>query len=287
MKSNSEHGFVLVAVIWLCGLIAALTIGLATRVRIDTLATTHAIHDAEAGLAADGLLRLAAWRLATKPGELEEKGVETYCLWRLGTIAGVTIQDQTGLIDLNTVPPAIALDLFKSLGAPVDQASQLSSELIDYRDADSEKQGGGTEPVLYANAIQGPKNAALEAKEEIDQLPSMTDELYHRLLPLVTVHSGQAGIDPASAPAALRQAFGQSREGTFKGQLADYAAPSPQLSYAIRVRIWTNNPTPHVKEAVAVMLRQPERPFAFLTWQRLHVNGDSKLRALPTNTCFN
>jgi type II secretory pathway component PulK len=286
MLRLNEKGFVLIAVIWLCGMLAALATGLVTRVRLETLSASNVLSDTKANLIADGLIRLNAYRLAISNEQAEARGAETYCRWQDEAVVGIAIQDQTGLVDLNTAPPELIQLLLEGLGTNAKSARQLSLELTDFRDSDQTAADASAEPKTYPGLNAGPKDAPLEAIEELDQLPSMTEDLYRKLLPLVTVHSSQPGIDPVHASAALRAVFKQPSSGSYTGSLTNYIAGSQQITFSITVRTWIGKGQPFVKKAIVVLLRQPERPFAILTWQRLQIAGSSE-PPQGTSACFN
>ncbi len=286
MRFLNQKGFVLIAVIWLCGMIAALAAGLVTRVRIEALSAAATQFETRAGFIADGMIRLYAYRLAISTKPAEARGLETYCNWLNESVAGISIQDQTGLVDLNTAPPQLFASLLEGLGTTTSDAKKLARELEDFRDSDSLAQSGAPEPATYPDLNVGPKNAALEAIEEIDQLPGMTEALYRTLLPMVTVHSSQPGIDPAQIPEILRRSLRQPASGPLTGAMANFTAGSQQITYAITVRVWSGKGQPYAKKAIVLLLRQPERPFAIVSWQRLHdISGTTA--PVTSAPCFN
>jgi type II secretory pathway component PulK len=284
-QHRHQRGFVLVAVIWLAGLIAALTTGFVVKVRVDALTASNIVRNTQAELIADGMARLAAWRLATASQPTDT--TRTLCMWRKGMMVEVLIQDQSGLADINMLPPIFLAELLRGLGADDQRAKEISEAMLDFRDGDSEAQSGGVEPKTYPERDFGPKNAPYEAIEELDQLPGMDEDLYRALLPLVTVSSSQAGIDPKSAPLSLRKAFNQSASGAFTGSLANFVGASQGRTFGLDVRVTADNGARYRRLATAIILRQPERPFSFLTWQRGDEWTEDKASARPTTSCFN
>jgi general secretion pathway protein K len=282
-----QHGFVLVAVIWLAGLIAAITTGFAVKVRIDAMTASNIVHNTQAELIADGMARLTAWRLATDTVPHIADSSPMRCRWNKAALVEVRIQDQAGLADLNVLPPAFFEEFIKGLGVDTISAKQIAAAMMDFRDVDGVAQLGGGEGVSYVNRSYGPKNAPFEAVEELEQVPGITEMLYRTLLPLVTVHAAQPGIDYQTAPAALRGAFNEAPNGEFNGRLAKYTAASQARAFGIDVRVTLYSGAQFRRLALAVILRQPERPFTFLTWQR---GGDwsGETAVQPaSNACFN
>jgi Type II secretion system (T2SS), protein K len=238
------------------------------KVRIDALTTSNVNQNVLSEQIADGMARLMAWKLATAPAGVLKDGTLARCAWNSDVQVDVVVQDQSGLVDLNTMPPIFFDEFFKTLGASAAQAKEISLAMIEYRDADSEATNGTAEPANYPGRDFGPKNGPFQAIEEIDQLPGMDDAIYRKALPLVTVQSGQAGIDPLTAPKELRILFNESTASGFTGPLAPYQGSSQGKTFGIDVRITNNNGSRFRRKAIAVILRQPEKPFVFLEWQR-------------------
>ena len=285
-NAESQRGFVLVAVIWLAGLIAVMTTSFIAKVRIDALMAANVIQAEKAELMADGLARLTAWRLA-KGDALPANAASIQCRWREAALVQISIQDQAGLADLNTMPDAYFEAFFKALGKTPEQSRALAQAISDFRDADSDGGNGASEPKFYGGQTFGPKNAPFEAAEELDQLPGFDDALYRATLPLVTVHSAQPGIDPATAPAILRQLFKEQPKGDFTGQLASYTGASQGRAFAIDVRAQGKDGGRFRREAIVVVLRQPERPYAILNWKRGQDWTGDLPAAASAKPCFN
>jgi general secretion pathway protein K len=265
---RSDRGFILVAVLWLAGLIAALATGFMLKVRIEALTTANVNQNAQSEYVADGMARLTGWRLAVHPEQFSANARSFQCVWNDRVTVAVTIQDQAGLADLNTMPPVFFETLFQKLGAAPAIARDLSLAMVDFRDADSVSMTGAAEPETYPERDFGPKNSPFQAIEEIDQLPGMDEALYRKLLPLVTVYSSQPGIEPLSAPQELKRMFGETTDGVFTGELAPYQGSSQRKTFGIDVRVTNENGSRFRRKVIAVVLQQPEQPFVFLEWQR-------------------
>jgi general secretion pathway protein K len=264
---SKKSGFALIAVIWLAGMIAALATGFAVKVKLDTILSRNLLQLTEAEYIADGLARLTAWRLA-REAQLASNGTAYDCKYRNGVTARIIVQDQSGLIDLNSMPILFIADFFKRMGAPDGEAAKLTAALEDFRDTDDTAQDGSPEPTTYPKKDFGPKNAPFQAIEEIDQLPGMTDALYRASLPYLTVFSSQAGIAAKSAPMFLRARFAESGTGAFIGVLKPYNMPALRKAFAITVDVKMEDGASFERRAISVSLQQPDKPFVFLEWQQ-------------------
>jgi general secretion pathway protein K len=284
---DNRKGFVLVAVIWLAGLIAAVATGFALTTRIEIQAAANATQNAKAEAIADGLARLTALRLAGEPAQAqvgENDPRAAVCRWSATETAGIAIQDQSGLIDLNAAPTDLIARLMKGLGAPDAEATRLSAALADYRDAGNDAEAGGFEPETYPSMPFGPKNGPFLAVEELDQLPGMTQSLYRALLPLVTVQSLQPGFDPNVAPPALKSALGFTAANSAPPDLVGLTTVTNARAFGIDVFVEMKGGARYHRRAVIEMVRQPGRPFAVLSWQR---GGDFAPLAKPARDCLN
>jgi general secretion pathway protein K len=275
---HASDGFVLVVVIWLAGLIAALSVGFAIKVRLDTIAASAVKNSAATEFIADGMARLTAWRLAAAE-PVSANGLAISCQWNMETIVTIAVQDQSGLVNLNLMPVSVYQDLFTGIGVPQQQAGILASELVDFRDPDSVSSTGEAEPTLYPKENFGPKNAPFQIAEEIDQLPGLRDDWYRALKPLVTTYSGQAAVDPQTAPVLLRHAFQEPATGLFQNKLAPFAGGTEGKTFDIRVMARKINGGQFERQTMVVLLRQPDRPYATLSWQR----GTEAQASAPAN----
>jgi len=279
---NNDSGFVLISVIWIAGLLAVVTMTFAISVRSHILAGANVISGERAQYIADGMATLTAYRLATAPGGRQTvaiNGEAAVCRWSEEAKVSVAVQDQGGLVDLNTASPQLLSGLLTGIGVLQDQATSIFLALRDYRDPDSQRADGGVEPVIYDRKPFGPKNAPFAVIEELDQIPGLDDDPFHRLLGLVTVHSQQPGIDPATAPDQLLRTLGIGR--SFEDGL-QFASPSPRRVFAIDVAVEMKDRSRYVRHAIVSLLRQPERPFAILAWQQ----GSWNERAIAMNAAL-
>lgn len=175
-------------------------------------------------------------------------------------MASIAIQDAGGLVDLNTGTSDLLLRVLPAAAGDNTTGKSLFAELKDFRDADTASQGGGDEPVTYPGRNYGPKNGPFAVAEELDQLPSMTEETLRALVPQTTASSQQPGIDPTRAPPKLLALLG--------GDAQKFQSPSPGRVFRIDVMVELANGTRDRRLADISLERQPDRPFAILAWQR-------------------
>jgi general secretion pathway protein K len=263
-----SEGFALVAVLWLSGLIAVIATGFALSARVNILTHAAALHGQQLEAVADGLTRLTGFRLAADPATLPtDPGEAQTCRWDENLHAEVFVQDQSGLIDINAASFGLLQALAEGLGASPQEAKNLANAIGDFRDADETDADGGPEPTQYPGMTFGPKNAAFEAIEELDQVPGMTPFLYRAFLPHVTIYSLQAGFDPRVMTTTLKAVLDFSPSGEPPPNLAGLGFVSPKRVYGIDVRIATAAGARYRRMAIVTLERQPDRPFFINTWQ--------------------
>ncbi len=262
-QRRASRGFVLITVLWMSGLLAAFAISVTTSIRSHALYARNAMSSELAEGIADGLVRLTALQLATGDGGIPADGSWRACSWGNAARAWVAVQDQSGLVDLNTASVPLMTALLEGLGLGREQAARMTSDMRDYRDADGAADLGGSEPAVYPGRSFGPKNAPFEALEELDQIPDMTPGLLLALRQFTTVANLQAGIDFGTAPAGLLRALGVSRSS-----VAGLAFSSPRASpdRAIVAAVELTDGTRFVRRAMIERLDQPGQPFAVLSW---------------------
>jgi general secretion pathway protein K len=116
----------------------------------------------------------------------------------------------------------------------------------------------------------------------------MSDALYRRLRPFVTVYSGAEGIDPTRAPRDLLQAIpGMTPElaeairsagpdqDPFEAidddalfEIEAYFVPSREIMFEIRAEARTEGGGVFVRDAVLELTAEPDRPFRVHAWRR-------------------
>ena len=276
-RRGGEDGFVLVSVIWLAGLIAVITAALAITARMETRMAANVVSNSRLEGIADGMTRLVAFRLAVDPAAV----ANGRCTWPGGTVVETTVQDQEGLIDLNTAPPDLLRRVVAAAGGT--DAQVIVADIIDFRDADAVAQDGGQEPVLYPGEAYGPKNAPFQAAEELDQVPGIDDALYRRLLPLTTVYALQAGFDPAAMSQDLKALLNVRDDA----KLGAYFTTSAKRVFAVDVVAYGKDGGRFWRRAIVAMARQPDLPFAVLEWQRGPGLGEDRPVPVAGAACFN
>lgn len=214
-------GFALIAALWLTVAISAVALEFTLWARTRRLAAANLVEAAAARAAARAGLqhlesRLAARLVGYEPGaaplgELVDPwwGVDSLLVatQALGTARyRVDARDAASMLNLNVAPEAELTRFFAALGAPESEADRVAEAILDWRDADDEPRAAGAERDAYLAHGRRvlPRNAPMEDVSELRDVLGVTDELYARALPHVTVQGGGAvNLNSAGAPVLL------------------------------------------------------------------------------------
>jgi general secretion pathway protein K len=295
-RARRQSGIALILALWLTVLLTVIASGFAFSMRTEALAARNALTLAQARAAADGAVERTAYELGRPrlPGAWTADG--TLRTWQDGDVTlRVTAVDEAARIDLNVASDALLRSMLASVGVEPDRAIHLAQAIEDWRDPDDLKRPNGAEVDDYRQAglAYGPGNGPFETVADVARVLGMTGEVYERLVPLVTVYSRQAGVNPVTAsrevllalpnvtPEAV-DAFVAQRDAARSAGMPPPPFPPAQayLSGAIPVwRIAAEASLPDgvtfAREAVLRPSADPQRPLIALAWLEL-----PRLRAL-------
>jgi general secretion pathway protein K len=292
MIAGSNRGIALISVLWVTGLLAVMAASFASSARTEArLAHNHeesakaeALADAGVHRAVFGLLDLAretAWRA----------GGAAYSFSLGDGDVQVWIEDEDGKIDLNAAPLELLTGLFMALGLQEEEAQSLADRIGDFRDDDSEPEPLGAEDDAYFDAglPQGAADRPFVTESELMRVLGMTQSLYQRVRPYVTVHSGAEGVDPARASRPVLQAlpgmtssllealltageeidpFSLIEDQPLAADLEQYFVPSRELVFTIRALGRTSGGGRFMRQAVIELGASGDQPFLVYAWRR-------------------
>jgi len=284
---GKQRGIALVAVLWGVLLLSVLAIAFSTRAGTDARLVRNSLERAEAASLADAgvfwslreLLRPAAARRIAVDGS-------SYAIAFRGVQLEIAVQDEGGKVDLNAASPALLEAVLMSAGAEVPVAHRIAQAIADWRDRDRDRRPDGAEARDYAASglSTGPRNAAFVVLEELRAVRGMNPELFMAVAPLLTVHSGAAGIDPQVAPpqvlaalpgmtAALAASVAGSRrasaqDAALPGAASAFFAGSSGRTYTIQVTVEIPAGLRFRRRAIAALTGQPQRPYRILAWSQ-------------------
>ena len=281
LRVAHQEGFILVSVIWIVGLIAVMATAFAITVRSHTLTIGNTLYNAKAEAISDGMVRymiVQMLRLDSANSANKSDGSASLCSWADVANVSYRIQDQGGLVDVNTASPILLQKLISGLGVDPAQQTALLDALNTYKAPSSEP---NIRPFQnYPSKNYGPKNQPLISLDELDQVPGFSSEVLKKIRPLMTVYSQQTGVDPSRAPTELLKVLGS------ESVPVEFTSPSPQKVFSLDVLTELRNGARFHRQAMIAVLGQPDRPFSILSWQPKYEDNSERL---PTNNppCIN
>lgn len=231
---RGEAGFVLVAVLWILAALAALA-SIYSSYTVNTAEASRVADDrvqAEASIRAG--VEMAVFRQLALP-EKARPGRGGFDL-RVGrTAVAVRFRSESGRIDLNAAPVDLLTGLFTAVGVDSSRAQNFAERVVGWRTkvtmtggansasgnanapgADANLAGAGgaedkaaKEDKLYKEQHMPypPRHAPFDNALELSLLPGISLAVVERVLPFVTVFSGQSGVDVSTADSTVLSAL--------------------------------------------------------------------------------
>jgi general secretion pathway protein K len=291
MREEYQRGIALISVLWITTLLAVIAASFTSSARTENQLARNLVENAKAEALADGAVHRAV--LGILELEPERAWRTDGTAYRLNYGEGavvVRIFDEDAKVDLNVAPLELLTGVLRLVGLDDEQAETLAERIVDFRDEDDEPEPNGAEDPEYEAAGRqgGALDRPLVAEAELLGVLGMSEALYGRLRPFVTVYSGAEGIDPSRAsPYVLRAVPGITPELVEAIRAAGpdgdpfelidddtlfeievYFVPSRQIMYRVVAEARTTGGGVFVREAVIELSGVPEQPFMVHSWGR-------------------
>jgi general secretion pathway protein K len=298
---DGAGGFALLAVIWILALLVILAAGLAADTGGEARLARNRVAQAQARALAEAGVTLGVYSMldGTLATEWRADGSEHQMDYGGGQLT-IALQDEGGKVDLNVAPPELIEGLFGALG--VEDAAALTRAIVDRRTAFAAASPAAVPQLPAQRGIaglapipglgRGPgagfdmRAMPFAAVEELRLIPGVTQAVYRRIRPFVTVESGNPRIDPQTAPREvllglpgvspqevgflLAARGAASAPGSSLPTLSGvdrYVASSTLRAASVRVRAVTKGAS-FVRDAVVVLTGSPLHPIRFAEWRR-------------------
>lgn len=185
---SRQKGAALLLVLWVIGLLSILLGGLAISVQLQQRQALWQGNQTQAAFAAQAGLNLAvAGLLGNGPLRWRADG-QAHVLRFDDSTLRISVRSERGKLDLNAAPARSIEQLLRACGATGQQAATLSQALVTRRN-----------------------KVPLRMLDELRDMPGMTNAVYARALPYMTLWSGSSQPNPALAPPRLASALGLPR----------------------------------------------------------------------------
>jgi general secretion pathway protein K len=288
---GSTRGFALISVLWITGLLAVMAASFASSSRTEARLARNQLENAKAAAIADGGVQRAVLGLLELEPERAWRADGRIYSFALGEgEVELSIRDEDGKIDLNEGSLELLAGLFTALELEPEAAQALAERISDFRDPDQDPLPLGAEDPAY-NAVGlagGAADRPFVNEAELMRVLGMTEELYRRVRPHVTVHAGSYGLDPTRATRAVLEALPgitpevverllvvrpddnplEAIDDEMLEQIDRYWLPSREAVFTIRAEAQTSGGGRFVREAVIELDGSPERPFLVHAWRQ-------------------
>jgi general secretion pathway protein K len=299
VPATSEHGFVLVAVLWILAALSALA--MIFSVYLSNSAQALAVNDA--GLQAEALvsasIELTAYQLLLAGDSARPLDGSFHYRLNNANIA-VSFVSEAARIDLNLAPKELLANLFSGLGADQESATQYADRIIGWRTppkADSAQD----EVSLYraAGLAYSPRQAPFAHVNELALVIGLPPALVDRALPFVTVFSGLPKVNvlvaqpeviaalPGMTPSGLKEFMSErpmlprdmAAVATALGPAQANATIDKSDSFRVLTTVKFDNGRQTSSEVV-IGLGGEENPYRVLSWQDDVETASSRPRKL-------
>lgn len=205
---HGQRGLALVLALWLLTLLTILAAGYGYAMRTETRLTIYGVELARARAIAEAGVWLALADLLRPDPERQRLVDGTLYQFDFGEgQIRLRVQDESGKIDLNSAHDILLRALLEKAAEPGEDVDYVLNAILDWRDPDSQRRNPGAEDSDYAHAGYDAKDAPFNSIEELRLVAGMTDDLFTRIYPTLTLHSRQSGIHPLAAPRAVLMAL--------------------------------------------------------------------------------
>ncbi len=294
MKRNTlivirpQSGIALVIVLWMLALLIILATGYSRMVRIETSLTSNLFHSSQAlAMAEAGVWQSLAVLLKPKIEQEWKTDGTAYSFNYKQGIVKLNISDESGKIDLNAARSELLYGLLTSTGLPEQNSLELLQAILDWRDPDNLTRNNGAEDIDYQNLgyDYGAKDGPFNSLDELLRVRGMTTTTFDKLIPALTIHSHQPGINPNVAPKVALMAIPGSSEAQVnnflqtRSVIENTQTPASLMGIDTKYLSTSNghvfsissegiiNETHAKLDAIVLMKQHGNKPYTILAWQ--------------------
>lgn len=199
---RGERGLALILVLWSLMLLTAVAVSFGYAVRVETAAGSALSDQVRAEAVAASGVRRAILGVLTEDKELRwpVDGRVHEIPWP-DAVLRASVRSESAKIDLNHAPKELLMGLFANLLPGGEAGAEtLADAVLERRERVGGQAPASSQPRGIRSArIAAAARPAFRSVDELAQLPGFTPDGVWRLRPYLTVHSGKAKVDAASA----------------------------------------------------------------------------------------
>ena len=275
-KRISQTGVALIAVLWVVAFLTTIASTVAHQSRTSLQMTKNRIEQLKLKQAAESAILMTIATKINFPGQ----HVAYHTYKEIDDInITIAVHDESGKVDLNTAPVEILRSLMVEIGVNEDVSLQIANVILDWRDQDNFVRENGAEDQEYISAgyQYESKDADFERVEELQLIYGMTQDMYLAMLPYVTVHTYDYGVNLSVASEMVRRAVENSSsllantsdsEEILDEDLDEFTSLTEGYIYTFAATAKNNN---GMQQQISAIIRIDRgniyEPFTVLSWQ--------------------
>ena len=266
-KQAWQRGIALVMVLWLLVLLTVIAASHARIIRTETRLASNQVEAGKARSLAEAGAHHAILELLVRDEEQRwpVNGSVDRIHFEDGSVA-IAIRDVRGLVDINSAPAMLLDTVLAGTGMEESQRQALVDATLDWRDKDNVKHIYGAEDDDYRHAglKWAARDGAFSSVEEFRYVLGMTNPLFERLAPYLTVHSGQANIKLDYAPPWLISVLAQTQDTSTSGNITGRGRGT---TFQITVWATSNGGSTASLDAVVRIAATSDPAYTILSWR--------------------
>jgi general secretion pathway protein K len=274
-SSSREAGFALIAVIWSLGLITLMGTAVIVGARYRTKVTSSSASVVTAELAAESAINLAIFSVLNNPSD--PNAFPLRCALPGEERASITMESESGKVDLNTASPAVLERLFTTLAHDQSAGLRIAASIAQFRNRDGERPRDSANMTKAGRLNTPPSSLRFKTIMQLDQIKGITPALFRTASRFVTVSSGRSDPDPAAATPALREILNLKADTSTR-------APFQQNASAVTIRADISSPdgTRFIREAL-ISFGSGDAPFLIREWRHGNIDAGDQAIVDPKN----
>lgn len=263
-----QQGIALVMVLWLLVLMTVIASSHSRNIRTETRLASNHVESGKARNLAEAGVYHAIMEMLVKDGN--QRWAVNGSINRLqfdDGEAAISIRDARGLVDINSARGALLDSLLAGAGMEDEQQrQQLTDAILDWRDKDHLKHLHGAEDDDYRRAglSWAARDGLFTSVEEFRYVLGMTNPLFAKLEPYLTVYSGKPDIKLEFAPPWLVSVLGDNRTIV---PAANTSTAVSNSTFHINVLATTSGGTRASLGAVVRIAARGDQPYRILSWR--------------------
>lgn len=269
----SINGFALITVLWVTAFLSAIAGAVSYQSKNSLAMANNVVAEFKTRHAAEGALFLTASKLYKREllqGLKLKSSNFNYAIDDGQVVVGVA--DESGKVDLNLAPVELLSALINTVGLDEPSSISLANAIADWRDNDQLSRPNGAEDKDYLR--QGydyqAKDDEFDSIEELGLVLGMSDEIYNKVKPYITVYSQDIGVNISLASLTVKNAVLLAMSRTGGDEIAsDYVSSTGGLTYTLQAK--ASLPSGIASSLSAIIRFQQgnsAEPFVILSWQQ-------------------